>query len=50
MKAELEQRVLFSSREGLEILIAELGNQAGMIGAAKLAFQKFVKIEDQLDS
>ncbi|MFM6192904.1 MAG: ROK family protein [Planktothrix sp.] len=50
MKAELEQRVLFSSREGLEILIAELGNQAGMIGAAKLAFQKLVKIEDQLKS
>jgi len=50
MKAELEQRVLFSSREGLEILIAELGNQAGMIGAAKLAFQKFVRIEDQIDS
>ncbi|MGL4497533.1 MAG: ROK family protein, partial [Planktothrix sp.] len=49
MKAELEERVLFSSREGLEILIAELGNQAGMIGAAKLAFQKFVKIEDQID-
>lgn len=50
MKAELEQRVLLSSREGLEILIAELGNQAGMIGAAKLAFQKLVKIEDQLKS
>lgn len=42
MKAELEKRVLFSSRQGLEILIAELGNQAGMIGAAKLAFQTFV--------
>lgn len=50
MKAELEKRVLFSSRQGLEILIAELGNQAGMIGAAKLAFQTFVKIEDQLHS
>ncbi|MBD2485719.1 ROK family protein [Planktothrix sp. FACHB-1365] len=50
LKAELEERVLLICREGLEILIAELGNQAGMIGAAKLAFQKFVKIEDQIDS
>ncbi|CAD5963349.1 Xylose repressor [Planktothrix tepida] len=50
LKAELEQRVLLICREGLEILIAELGNQAGMIGAAKLAFQKFVKLENQIDS
>ncbi|MBE9143616.1 ROK family protein [Planktothrix mougeotii] len=49
LKAELEERVLLICREGLEILIAELGNQAGMIGAAKLAFQKFVKIEDQIE-
>jgi glucokinase len=49
LKTELEERVLLICREGLEILIAELGNQAGMIGAAKLAFQKFVKIEDQLE-
>ncbi|MEL7038994.1 MAG: ROK family protein [Cyanobacteria bacterium J06592_8] len=39
---ELEQRVLTSSREGLQILIAELGNQAGAIGAAKLALDTFV--------
>ena len=37
--AEIEQRVLFSSRAGLELLVAELGNQAGMVGAAKLAWQ-----------
>lgn len=39
-QAEIEHRVLESSRQGLEILVAELGNQAGAIGAAKLAFQK----------
>ncbi|WP_008308237.1 ROK family protein [Leptolyngbya sp. PCC 6406] len=37
--AEIEQRVLPSSREGLQILIAELGNQAGVVGAARLALQ-----------
>ncbi|MBF2077595.1 MAG: ROK family protein [Synechococcales cyanobacterium T60_A2020_003] len=38
--AEIEQRVLPSSREGLQILTATLGNQAGMVGAAKLAWQR----------
>jgi glucokinase len=38
--AELERRVLPSSRAGLQLLKAELGNQAGMVGAAKLAWQK----------
>ena len=37
--AEIERRVLPSSREGLQILPAQLGNQAGMVGAAKLAWQ-----------
>lgn len=37
--AEIEQRVLLSSRAGLDLLVAELGNQAGMVGAAKLAWQ-----------
>ena len=37
MWAEIEKRVLFSSREDLQIILAELGNQAGMVGAAKLA-------------
>jgi glucokinase len=40
VQQELEQRVLPSSRAGLQILMAELGNQAGMVGAAKLAWQK----------
>lgn len=37
--AEIEQRVLPISRAGLQLLLAELGNQAGMVGAAKLAWQ-----------
>lgn len=39
LQEEIERRVLPSSREGLQILTAELGNQAGMVGAAKLAWQ-----------
>jgi glucokinase len=39
-RAEIERRVLPSSRTGLKLLTAELGNQAGMVGAAKLAWQK----------
>jgi glucokinase len=39
LQAELERRVLPSSRTGLQILPAELGNQAGIVGAAKLALQ-----------
>lgn len=38
--AEIERRVLPSSRSGLQLLPAALGNQAGMVGAAKLAWQK----------
>ncbi len=37
MKAEIEKRVMATSRVGLEIVPAELGNSAGMVGAAKLA-------------
>jgi glucokinase len=37
--AEIERRVLLSSRTGLQLLPATLGNQAGMVGAAKLALQ-----------
>ncbi len=40
MKAEIERRVLPSSREGMQILPALLGNQAGTVGAAKLAWQR----------
>lgn len=39
--AEIEQRVLPSSRLNLQLLTAELGNQAGIVGAAKLAWQHF---------
>lgn len=39
MLQEVEQRVLPPSRDGLKILKAELGNQAGMVGAAKIAWQ-----------
>ncbi|MGI8503541.1 MAG: ROK family protein [Hassallia sp.] len=41
VKAEIERRVLATSRIGLQILPAELGNYAGMVGAAKLAFSLF---------
>lgn len=37
--AEIEQRVHPSSRGGVKLLKAELGNQAGMVGAAKLAIE-----------
>lgn len=37
--AEINQRVLPSSRVDLELLVAQLGNNAGMVGAAKLAWQ-----------
>jgi glucokinase len=41
-RLEVERRVLPSSREGLQILIAELGNRAGMVGAARLAWQRLI--------
>lgn len=40
---EIEKRVLESCRVGLQLLEAKLGNQAGMVGAAKLAWQLQVK-------
>lgn len=36
---EIEQRVLATSREGLRVMVSTLGNQAGMIGSANLAWQ-----------
>ncbi|MDY6902047.1 MAG: ROK family protein, partial [Cyanobacteriota bacterium] len=42
MKAEIEQRVMPTSRENLQIIKAQLGNGAGMLGAAKLAIDRFV--------
>ena len=40
-QAELETRVLPSSREGMQLLVAELGNQAGIAGAARHALQQY---------
>lgn len=37
--AEIERRVLPSSRLGLQLLRTKLGNHAGMVGAAKLAWE-----------
>lgn len=42
MKAEIEQRVMPTSRVDLQILSAELGNTAGIVGAAKLAWQQLL--------
>ena len=42
LQAEIEKRVLPTSRAGLQILPAELGNAAGMVGAAKLAFTMLI--------
>jgi glucokinase len=38
--SEIERRVLPSSRVNLRLLTASLGNSAGIVGAAKLAYQK----------
>ena len=35
---EIEKRVVSTSRPGLQLLTAELGNKAGMLGAAKLVW------------
>ncbi|MBE9169686.1 ROK family protein [Pleurocapsales cyanobacterium LEGE 06147] len=44
--AEIEKRVLLSSRVDLKVLTAELGNRAGIVGAAKLAWQLVAKHND----
>ncbi|MBC1237027.1 ROK family protein [Nostoc sp. 2RC] len=44
VKAEVEKRVQPLSREGLQILPAQLGKFAGMVGAAKLAWQKYSEL------
>lgn len=41
LNAEIETRVMPTSRENLQILIAALGDQAGLIGAARLALTHF---------
>ncbi len=40
VQAEVHRRVFYSAHSGLQILVATLGNQAGMVGAAKLAWQQ----------
>lgn len=40
MEKEIKQRVLATSRVGLKLMVAELGSQAGIVGAAKLAWDK----------
>ncbi|MEO0684582.1 MAG: ROK family protein, partial [Cyanobacteria bacterium J06649_11] len=42
MKTEIERRVMPTSRVDLQIIKAQLGNAAGMLGAAKLALEKIV--------
>ena len=37
---EIEKRVVSPSRQGLQLLTTELGNQAGMLGAAKLVWNQ----------
>lgn len=39
LQSEINQRVMSTSREGLKLRVATLGNQAGMVGAARLAWQ-----------
>lgn len=41
--AEIERRVIPECRQGLQLLRAELGNQAGIVGAARLAWQLLEK-------
>ena len=41
---EINQRVLHTSRPNLQLLTARLGNKAGMLGAAKLAWDKILGI------
>ena len=48
MVTELNQRVLMPSRENLAIAVAELGNNAGMLGAAKLAWQRVKSWDSKL--
>lgn len=44
---EINKRVLSTSRPDLQLLPAQLGNKAGMLGAAKLAWDKFLTIDNQ---
>jgi glucokinase len=44
VEQEITDRVLLPSRQDLKIVTAELGNQSGMLGAAKLAWQMLGQI------
>lgn len=46
---EIEQRVIPSSRVGLRLLTAQLGNNAGMVGAAKLAWQQVSRAKTRIE-
>ena len=43
---EIKKRVLSTSRPNLQLLPAQLGNKAGMLGAAKLAWDKLSTIDN----
>ncbi len=43
-RAEIERRVLSNYRVNLKLLPAQLGNQAGMVGAAKLAWEMLDRV------
>lgn len=43
LRSEVERRVMPTSREGLQILTAALGNRAGMVGAARLAWERLAR-------
>ena len=43
--AEIDKRVVSPSRVGLKLLPAQLGNRAGMLGAAKLVWNETEKLE-----
>ncbi|ERN39987.1 transcriptional regulator/sugar kinase [Rubidibacter lacunae KORDI 51-2] len=47
-RAEVSRRIVAQSRFELHILAAELGSRAGAVGAAKLAWQRFGRLNKQL--
>ncbi len=44
LEAEVNRRVLETSRADMKLIVAELGNNAGMVGAAKLAWEAVSRI------
>ncbi|WP_373539349.1 ROK family protein [Chamaesiphon sp.] len=47
-KREIERRVMATSRPGFQLIAAELGNQAGITGAAKLAWDLLARKKDKI--